>query len=490
MGETTNETTSHLTDNMPVQTGLLAVVSTDANGALDAAGASGTAGLAPHTPGDPAQLRAQIEQTRAGMSDTLSALQEKINPERLKEDAGHITDHVTEQVKEQAHETVGIVSEQVRETVQALTEHVKVQVEDTVQTVTGRVTEQAQETVRVITEQVRGQVQETVQSVTEQVKEQAHQTIRSAGEEARTQIHETVQAAQVAVHDATIGKVQNMLHNTTEAIKDVAHTAGEKLQAVGETISDKAHDVGQAVGFKAHVAGEAVADTTHEVVAAASDTAHAAGVKAHDAGVTAKATGASMLDTIKQNPIPAAMVGLGLTWLLMHRSGSQGSSQVAPLRSRSLNLDFEPELEFEAAQPGRTAGAAVRETVAGAQETAGHLADQAQAKAGQLADQTQDRVERLGDQVQQGAARAESRFQQTLQESPLAVGAVGLALGTAVGLIVPNTRAEDKLMGATHDKVMQKAGAVAHDTVEKVQQVAGEAKRAAQKEAEYQGLVE
>src|SRR4051812_33270301 len=41
---------------------------------------------------------------------------------------------------------------------------------------------------------------------------------------------------------------------------------------------------------------------------------------ARNARESAKASGRSVAQTVKDNPIPAAMVGLGLTWLIMNRS--------------------------------------------------------------------------------------------------------------------------------------------------------------------------
>jgi len=43
------------------------------------------------------------------------------------------------------------------------------------------------------------------------------------------------------------------------------------------------------------------------------------------AGESAKATGSSMLDMIKQNPVPAALAGIGLGWLWMKRPNKQES---------------------------------------------------------------------------------------------------------------------------------------------------------------------
>ena len=59
-----------------------------------------------------------------------------------------------------------------------------------------------------------------------------------------------------------------------------------------------------------------------------------------------------------------------------------------------------------------------------------------------------------------------------MQESPLALGAVAVALGTAIGLAVPATRRENEWMGETRDKLVDRAQSVAQDTMNQVQDVA------------------
>jgi hypothetical protein len=80
-----------------------------------------------------------------------------------------------------------------------------------------------------------------------------------------------------------------------------------------------------------------------------------------------------------------------------------------------------------------------------------------------------------------------------VQQSPLVAGALAVALGTAVGLIVPETRRENELMGETRDRLLGQASDVAQDTMQKVQHVATEAAgfatEAAKDEARNQGLL-
>lgn len=297
---------------------------------------------------DPELIREQIQETRAGMSETIDAIQERLSPEVLKE-----------QAKEQVAELADSAKEKIKETVQ-----------------------------------------------------------------------ESVQTAKDAVYDATIGK------------------AGEAMQNLGETVGDAAQQVGTAI----------------------------------------KDTGTSVVRTVRRNPLPVTLIGLGVGMLLLRRRRTHAVRYVD---------NYETDLGYEAAWPERRRGekgvvtraqSAVSDFVGGAQETVSNAASGAWDSVSNLAGQAGEQASNLGGRIQEGARRVQDQYERSLQENPLAVGAVALAAGAAVGLMLPSTRVEDRLMGETRENLTQKAEEAARDTFGKLQHVAGEAGRAARKEAEYQGL--
>lgn len=75
------------------------------------------------------------------------------------------------------------------------------------------------------------------------------------------------------------------------------------------------------------------------------------------------------------------------------------------------------------------------------------------------------------------STQAREQYEYHIEENPLAVGAVALALGAAVGMAFPSTRVEGQLMGETKQQLLQKAQDTAGDLVDRVKQVAGEAQK-------------
>ena len=219
-----------------------------------------------------------------------------------------------------------------------------------------------------------------------------------------------------------------------------------------------------------------------------------------DVGETARGTGSSIIETIRRNPVPAALAAAGIGWLWMNRahgaSGQNGSYRTdygsSAYPRTSAYGTASPAYgatgsSYQTVRVGDTSGAgpqdAVRQTVSQVQDKAGQLTDQAQSSVSDLADKAQSGVSQIADSAQSGvstlvggtqqqAQRAQGQLQQMLQETPLAVGGIALALGAAVGLAIPETPPENQLMGDARDTLMHKAQETAQDTMHKVQDAA------------------
>lgn len=237
--------------------------------------------------------------------------------------------------------------------------------------------------------------------------------------------------------------------------------------------------------------------------------------------------GTTIRDTIKQNPLPAAMVGIGLTWLYFSRGGNGNGQRASDRRSADnytqryyddarygYGYTGPREQESGIAQAARQAQArageltddvraraeemaqGTKETVEnvaqGAKETVENVAQGAKETVENVAGQAQLRAQELSQQAQWRTEQARSSIVQTYNQSPLVLGAAAFAVGAAIGMALPGTASEDKLMGDARDKLVSQAQNVAQDAVQRVQQVAQQtvevAKETAKQEAASQGL--
>lgn len=239
----------------------------------------------------------------------------------------------------------------------------------------------------------------------------------------------------------------------------------------------------------------------------------------------------SIMDTLRDNPVPAAMVGIGLGWLLVngrrdHEVGYHGeyrqdyddyrtgrrvelgyttlerertmwNDDIVAQRYRAGITTDEPSTldrasgRFDAATDHAEEWAdevksRTRHGVEEAREKANEARETAKDRAYELkanaqdrvteiahdardfADRTQDRLEHtayrarersaeLARRTRRNADRIEDRIDTALHESPLAVGAAAVALGLAFGLSVPATRRESELMGPKRDELFDRA---------------------------------
>jgi hypothetical protein len=85
-------------------------------------------------------------------------------------------------------------------------------------------------------------------------------------------------------------------------------------------------------------------------------------------------------------------------------------------------------------------------------------------------------------------ARAKNTFLDALEREPLVIGALGVAVGAAIGAMLPTTRTEQEYLGSASTKARQTAESALSDGVDKARKVAKDVYGAARDEADRQGL--
>ena len=196
------------------------------------------------------------------------------------------------------------------------------------------------------------------------------------------------------------------------------------------------------------------------------------------------ASGRSLAETIRENPIPAAMAAAGIGWLLLSRNEQRPAST----RFTSGEPD-EFAIPDESYHEGGGVRAKVRDVAENVAEKAQDLTEKAQdvtqravdkvkntgARVAEKARYTGDRLSTRADDaryhVRETARTAARRVENQYEDSPIAVGAVALAVGLAIGLTVPSTRKETELMGDARDKLVDKTRETIADTTDKVERV-------------------
>jgi hypothetical protein len=229
--------------------------------------------------------------------------------------------------------------------------------------------------------------------------------------------------------------------------------------------------------------------------------------------------GTNFVDQVKANPLPVALMGAALGWMML--APRSGQSEVTSHGSRGAGVRAEPYRTRYA--NGATTGPVGEDDGPGlldrASDAASGAYDQARDAASTAYDQARDGVsstveqmregagaamdsardaasrtgERLGDfsrsardnagwaadQTRYRAGQARDRMGAMLTEHPLVLGGLGLALGAAFAALLPGTEGEDRLMGAASDRMKDQLGDVAGEAggqaMEAAQRVAGAA---------------
>ncbi len=169
---------------------------------------------------------------------------------------------------------------------------------------------------------------------------------------------------------------------------------------------------------------------------------------------TAKGVSDMVMDTIKRNPIPAALAAAGLAMLWKNRSDQPQGQPKTTSYGTGYGYQSRPASMYEtdsgqgvgskvgdaASTVGQNVGGAVGAVAGGAQQATGEVID----RAGQTAQQVGWKLDSF------------------MQASPLAMGAIAVGAGAVIGSLVPETPKEREVLG---DASRQVTSAV-RDTVD------------------------
>ena len=169
-------------------------------------------------------------------------------------------------------------------------------------------------------------------------------------------------------------------------------------------------------------------------------------------------------DAARKNPISAALIGMGVVWLFASRSqmfnpldrvGGVANAAQDVWRGAASNLKSASEnLQERASAVSTTIRDQGEKFVDGVSEKGGEIADSISEYAGAAPDLAGN----LLDDVR-------SNMTELFRSQPLALGAVGLAIGAAIAASIPVTDTETEYFGETSDFVRQKVSEIATEKV-------------------------
>ena len=209
-------------------------------------------------------------------------------------------------------------------------------------------------------------------------------------------------------------------------------------------------------------------------------------------------------DAVRQNPLPAALIGMGVLWLF---AGGARRAGLDPLRAandaaaagRSAMRDGLQAASAGASDLADNVGQAVRAAGSGARDAAASVAGGLRESGAAVFERTSRLGSRVADSATEFArsapgsasdilADARSNLSTMFREQPLLLGAVGLAIGAGVAASFPATELESEYLGETSDQLKERAQQLASEQAERAKEAAERAFQAANDEARRQGL--
>lgn len=214
---------------------------------------------------------------------------------------------------------------------------------------------------------------------------------------------------------------------------------------------------------------------------------------------------------VRDNPMALALIGTGLAWLIAGDGvrGRVGAGLQGNGHGRHRYADpwggadhdggqvSRPGDDAEDAGPGfaervSETAAGVRDGLAGFASGAGDTARSAGHSMSATMHGASDRIGSFGsgmrDRSASVATGARNSFADLLEREPLIVGALGIAVGAAIGALLPATRLEEEQFGRASAKMRERVGEAAESAWAGAGEAASQTLAAARDAADREGL--
>lgn len=220
--------------------------------------------------------------------------------------------------------------------------------------------------------------------------------------------------------------------------------------------------------------------------------------------------------SVRDNPLPVLLIGAGIGWLMMGGNTAQRPAASSPAVRPPQDTGYDngaagrssagPSLAERAGAAGgslsdavsdtghKAAGAvsnvagkladaasstydkaadATSSTYEGARRTAHDVRDSVSGAVGALSSQASDLSQDAWHEAQRAGSQIQGQLARLLEEQPLVIGGIGVALGALLGAVIPRTQVEDQLMGDASDSLKATVTDTAKEQLAQAKDIAG-----------------
>jgi hypothetical protein len=201
----------------------------------------------------------------------------------------------------------------------------------------------------------------------------------------------------------------------------------------------------------------------------------------------------TLSSSVKSNPVPTLLTAVGLAWLMMsdrHRSPYRvqryADSYPGSRESRMRGMmDGVAESAHSAHDAAQSAYERAGERIGEAGERIGEKASEFRERMGEAGATLHDKAAHAReawhehaydarDSLHHSAESLRDNFSHLAREQPLALGAIGIALGALIGAALPRTEQESRLLGRASERVRERGREMAQAGYEQASRKAAE----------------
>jgi ElaB/YqjD/DUF883 family membrane-anchored ribosome-binding protein len=194
---------------------------------------------------------------------------------------------------------------------------------------------------------------------------------------------------------------------------------------------------------------------------------------------------------VADNPLPVALMGAGLAWLMIaparaSDSGSMPAGRLNESKRTQTMSNFESNKRSEMGDSQDTAGMTekAKEMLARASDTMGDMRDRASDAMGRARETTSGAYGKVSGTVSRSVSSAMDTVSSAVpstrgianfvQEEPMVLAGVGIALGAIIGALLPTSEIEERHIGPTAEQLKEQAKTMAREQWERGKEMAAE----------------